>query len=100
VEGTGRSTPNTTYADYAASLPPSVSSSATCWHSCESRMALDRTRSEPSPPGNEHLLSDRNLLRRERNELQRRLDAARANISRLNERRVQELSPDGPDRQT
>ena len=45
---------------------------------------------------NEHLLSERNQLLRERNELQRRLDGARANISRLNERRVQELFPDGP----
>jgi hypothetical protein len=44
----------------------------------------------------EHLLSERNQLLRERNELQRRLDGARANLSRLNERRVQELFPDGP----
>jgi predicted secreted protein len=44
---------------------------------------------------NEHLLSERNQLLRERNELQRRLDGARANISRLHERRVQELFPDG-----
>jgi hypothetical protein len=47
---------------------------------------------------NEHLLSERNQLLRERNELQRRLDGARANISRLNERRAQELFPDGPRR--
>jgi chromosome segregation ATPase len=45
---------------------------------------------------NEQLLSERNQLLRERNELQRRLDGARANLSRLNERRVQELFPDGP----
>src|SRR5579859_7519115 len=45
---------------------------------------------------NEQLLSERNQLLRERNELQRRLDGARANISRLNEHRVQELFPDGP----
>jgi len=44
----------------------------------------------------EQLLSERNQLLRERNELQRRLDGARANISRLNEHRVQELFPDGP----
>ena len=48
---------------------------------------------------NEHLLSERNQLLRERNELQRRLVGARANISRLNERRVQELFPDGPGRE-
>ena len=45
---------------------------------------------------NEHLLSERNQLLRERNEFQRRLDGARANISRLNERRIQDLFPDGP----
>jgi hypothetical protein len=48
---------------------------------------------------NDHLVSQRNHLLRERNELQRRLDGARANISRLNERRVQELFPEGPERQ-
>ncbi len=48
---------------------------------------------------NEHLLSERNQLLRERNELQRRLDGARANISRLHERRVQELFLDGPGRE-
>jgi chromosome segregation ATPase len=47
---------------------------------------------------NEHLLSERNQLLRERNELQRRLDGARANVSRLQDRRVQELFPDGPGR--
>ena len=47
---------------------------------------------------NEHLLSERNQLLRERNELQRRLDGARANVSSLNERRMQELFPDGPGR--
>jgi hypothetical protein len=45
---------------------------------------------------NEHLLFERNQFLRERNELQRRLDGARANISRLHGRRVQELFPDGP----
>jgi hypothetical protein len=45
---------------------------------------------------NEHLLSERNQLLGERNELQRRLDGARANIFHLNERRAQELFPDGP----
>ena len=35
-------------------------------------------------------------LARERNNLQRRLDGARANVSRLNERRVSQLFPDGP----
>ena len=45
---------------------------------------------------NEHLLSERNQLLRERNELQRKLDGTRANLSRLNERRVQDLFPHGP----
>lgn len=45
---------------------------------------------------NDMLLSERNQLLRERNDLQRRLDGARANISRLNERRVTELFPNGP----
>jgi len=53
----------------------------------------DRLRKE-----NEVLCSERNQLRRERNELQRRLDGARANVSRLSERRVTELFPDGPSR--
>ena len=44
----------------------------------------------------EYLLNERNQLLRERNELQRRLDGARANISHLNERRIQDLFPDGP----
>jgi hypothetical protein len=48
---------------------------------------------------NEHLLSERNQLLRERNELKRKLVGARANIARLNERRVQELFPDGPGRE-
>ncbi len=56
----------------------------------------DRNRLRPE---NEHLRSERNQLLRERNELQRRLDGARANISRLNERRVQDLFPDGPGRE-
>jgi len=47
---------------------------------------------------NEHFLSERNQLLRERNELQRRLEGARANVSSLNERRMQELFPDGPGR--
>jgi hypothetical protein len=45
---------------------------------------------------NELLISERNQLLHERNDIQRRLDGARANISRLHERRVQELFPDGP----
>jgi chromosome segregation ATPase len=47
---------------------------------------------------NEVLCSERNQLLRERNELQRRLDGARANVSRLSERKVTELFPDGPGR--
>lgn len=47
---------------------------------------------------NELLCSERNQLLRERNELQRRLDGARANVSRLSERKVTELFPDGPGR--
>lgn len=53
----------------------------------------DRLRRE-----NEVLCSERNQLLRERNELQRRLDGARANVSRLSERKVTELFPDGPGR--
>lgn len=45
---------------------------------------------------NELLLSERNSLLKERNELQRRLGGARANVSRLNAQRVDELFPDGP----
>lgn len=45
---------------------------------------------------NEVLLSERHQLVRERDELRRRLDGARANVSRLNARRVVELFPDGP----
>lgn len=45
---------------------------------------------------NTRLLSDRQQLVRERNELQRKLDGARANLSRLNEQRVHELFPNGP----
>lgn len=45
---------------------------------------------------NELLLSERNSLVKERNELQRRLGGARANVSRLNAQRVVELFPDGP----
>jgi len=55
----------------------------------------DRLRKE-----NELVCSQRNQLLRERDELQRRLEGARANVSRLNERRVSELFPDGPGRPT
>ena len=54
----------------------------------------DRLRQE-----NEMLRSERSQVLRERDELQRRLDGARANVSRLSERRVAELFPDGPGRQ-
>lgn len=47
---------------------------------------------------NEHLLTERNQLLGERTDLARRLDGARANVSRLNERRVTGLFPDGPGR--
>jgi chromosome segregation ATPase len=53
----------------------------------------DRLRKE-----NDILLSERNQLLRERDDLQRKLNGARANISRLAERRVTELFPDGPGR--
>jgi len=53
----------------------------------------DRLRRE-----NEALLLERNQLVRERAELQRKLDGARANVSRLNEQRVTQLFPDGPGR--
>lgn len=53
----------------------------------------DRLRKE-----NEQLLAERNQLVGERDDLRRRLDGARANVSRLNERRVTELFPDGPGR--
>ena len=46
---------------------------------------------------NEHLVAERDRLARERNELQRRLDGARANIVHLNGQRVTELFPSGPD---
>jgi hypothetical protein len=55
----------------------------------------DRLRKE-----NELVCSQRNQLLRERDDLQRRLEGARANVSRLNERRVSELFPDGPGRPT
>lgn len=45
---------------------------------------------------NELLLSERNHLVRERDDLRRRLDGARAQVSHLNERRVAELFPGGP----
>lgn len=51
----------------------------------------DRLRRE-----NEVLLDERNQLLGERADLARRLEGARANVSRLNERRVSELFPDGP----
>lgn len=53
----------------------------------------DRLRKE-----NELLLAERNQLVGERDDLRRRLEGARANVSRLNERRVTELFPDGPGR--
>lgn len=53
----------------------------------------DRLRQE-----NELLLAERNQLVRDRDDLRRRLDGARANVSRLNERRVTELFLDGPGR--
>lgn len=45
---------------------------------------------------NELLLSERNQLVRDRDDLRRRLDGARSQVSRLNERRVAELFPGGP----
>ena len=45
---------------------------------------------------NDHLLAERDRLAGERNELQRRLEGARANIAHLNSRHVTELFPDGP----
>jgi Family of unknown function (DUF6262) len=51
----------------------------------------DRLRKE-----NDILLSERNQLVRERDDLLRKLNGARANFSRLTERRVTELFPDGP----
>jgi len=45
---------------------------------------------------NEVLLLERNQLVRERAELHRKLDGARANVSRLNEQRVTQLFPNGP----
>lgn len=45
---------------------------------------------------NGRLLAERNQLARERSDLQRRLEGARAQVSRLNERRVAELFPSGP----
>ena len=45
---------------------------------------------------NEQLLAERDRLAKERNELQRRLDGARANIAHLNNRQVTELFPHGP----
>ena len=45
---------------------------------------------------NEHLVTERDQLAKDRNQLQRRLDGARANIVHLNNRQVTELFPDGP----
>jgi chromosome segregation ATPase len=42
---------------------------------------------------NEHLVAERDGLARERNELQRRLDGARANVAHLNKQRVTDLFP-------
>lgn len=42
------------------------------------------------------LLSERNHLVWDRDDLQRKLNGARSNISRLAERRVTEAFPDGP----
>ena len=47
---------------------------------------------------NELLLAERNQLVRERDQLQRKLEAARSNVSRLLDRRVTELYPNGPGR--
>lgn len=49
---------------------------------------------------NELLLGERNTLLKERNELQRRLEGARANLSRVNAQRVTELFPNGPGKAT
>jgi hypothetical protein len=46
---------------------------------------------------NEQLLAERNQLLRERDVLQRKLDGARANIARINQHRVTQLFPAGPD---
>jgi hypothetical protein len=45
---------------------------------------------------NERLRSERDQFLRERNELQRKLDGARANVTRLADQRVTELFPLGP----
>lgn len=45
---------------------------------------------------NNTLLQERNRLVGERDELRRKLDGARANVSRLNEQRVTQLFPNGP----
>jgi hypothetical protein len=44
----------------------------------------------------ERLLADRNQIARERNDLQRKLEAARAGLARLTEQKVTELFPNGP----
>lgn len=49
---------------------------------------------------NEHLIAERDHLATERNELQRRLAAAKANIAHLNSQHVTELFPDGPGQKT
>ncbi len=55
----------------------------------------DRLRQE-----NEHLRHERNQFLRDRDDLHRKLDGARANVSRLAEQRVTTLFPDGPARTT
>jgi chromosome segregation ATPase len=45
---------------------------------------------------NQHLVAERDRLARERNELQRKLDGARANVTRLNSHHVADLFPGGP----
>jgi hypothetical protein len=45
---------------------------------------------------NEHLVAERDHLAKEQNELQRRLEGARADIAHLNNRQVTELFPHGP----
>jgi chromosome segregation ATPase len=49
---------------------------------------------------NEHLIAERDQLAKDRNELQRRLAGARANIAHLNSRHVTELFPAGPGQKT
>jgi hypothetical protein len=53
----------------------------------------DRLRAE-----NQHLLTERNRLLRERDTLRRKLEGARANLARINERRVRSCSLPAPPR--